>query len=305
MYSQVYFPQLADSTIARPIAERKYDALVGIDQLSIDSMSSDSDCDTEVENHEPHKLSMIAWLVQYAFAQIESLFYLSSLLRRPSFTGRYLRSINPKDKRDLQNQEQSLQFCLSESDFRHVCEKVQQWYGLGKSVASMSYDVEETVSLDQIQAREDKDTELSEDVVALCQRLANANTRRREQFQYWVEHSDMPMREISIPEVQLVITSKNQTSTIKAPSQQPMKPNNDARSSTSKQSFSTVAKSAVYETKTQSDRPRTVYAPSAAQRGQPSRVPDVPLPPKSISVVCPYCGMKLESHDVDDRQAWK
>jgi len=46
--------------------------------------------------------------------------------------------------------------------------------------------------------------------------------------------------------------------------------------------FSTVAKSAAYDTKTQSNRPRTVYPPSAARRGQPSRVPDVPLPPKDI-----------------------
>jgi len=140
---------------------------VGIDQLSIDSMSSDSDCDVEVENHEPHKLPKMTWLVQHAFAQIKSLFYLSSLLRRPSFTGRYLRSLNPKDKGDSQNQEHSLIFCFGKSDFKHVCEKVRQWYGLGKSVAGMSYEVEKPISPDQIQAREDGDTELSEDILVL------------------------------------------------------------------------------------------------------------------------------------------
>jgi stress-induced morphogen len=301
MYYQLYFLQLANLTTALPIAERKYDASVRVDQLSIDSMSSDSDCGAEVE--EPHKSSKIAWLVQHTFAQIQSLFYLSSLLRRPSFAGRYLRSVNPKDKRDPHNQDQSLIFCFGKSDFKHVCEKVRQWYGLGKNVASVSYEFEEPVYPDQIQAREDNHTGLSEDVLLLCQRLANANTRRLEQFQYWVEHSDMPMREISMHEVKLASESKKQASTIKPPSQHQ---NNDSRSSTSKQSFSTVVKSAVFETKTQSNRPRTVYAASAAQREQPSRVTDAPPPPKGISsFLCPYCGMKLDSHDMEDRQAWK
>jgi hypothetical protein len=269
-------------------------------------MSSDSDCDAEDGDHEPHKASKITWLVQHAFAQIQSLFYLSSLLRRPSFTGRYLRSVNPKDRGDSLEQELSLNFCFRISDFKHVCEKVRQWYGLGKSVASMSYEPEEPASPDQIQARGGIDTELGEDVIVLCQRLANANTRRREQLQYWAEHSDIPMTEVSIPEVKLASTSENQPSTIKPPSQHHMKQNNDTRSSISKQSLSSVARSAIYETKTQSGRPRTVYAPSATQHGQPSRVPDVPLPPKGVmSFLCPYCGMELDSHDVEDRQAWK
>jgi hypothetical protein len=303
---QVCDLQLADSITALPIAERKYDSSGGNDQLSVDSMRSDSDCDTEDGDHEPHKVSKITWLVQHAFAQIQSLFYLSSLLRHPSFTGRYLRSVNPKDRGDPLKQEPSLNFCFSTSDFKHVCEKVRQWYGLGKSVASMSYELEEPASPDQIQARGGIDTELSEDVIGLCQRLANANTRRREQLQYWAEHSDIPMTEIIVPEMKPASTSKYQPSTIKLPYQNHVKQNNDARSSLSKQSFSTVARSAVYETKTQSGRPRTAYAPSAAQHGQASRVPDAPLPPKDIlSFLCPYCGMKLDSHDMGERQAWK
>jgi hypothetical protein len=318
LYKACYLP-LANLIVAIPLAERKYDDLEGCDQDSISSMSADFDSEVEddADQNRP-KVSKIAWLVQQAFEQIQSLFYLSSLLRRPSFTGKYIRSINRKARADLEKEELSLVFCFSTFDREHVFEKVRQWCGLTKSAENVSYEDEEPASPDKIQGRTDFDTECSEDVTVLCQRLANANTRRREQLQYWTDNPDNPAaRETISALVKLDVPmketpmkradeSQSQVSTIKPSDQKNLRQNDEARSTLSKQSFSTVAKSAVFETKTQSGRPRTVYAQSTAAKGRPNRVPNAPLPPKGgLFFTCPYCGMKLISREMDDRQAWK
>ena len=305
-----------------PIVERKYDDLKESDQDSIASMSADSDSEVEdgADRKRP-KVSKIAWLMQQAFEQIQSLFHLSSLLRRPSFTGKYIRSVNRNARVDLGKQESSLAFCLSRFDCEHVLEKVRQWNGLAKSAKNISYENEEPLSSDQIQGRTDLDIDCCEDITALCQRLANANTRRREQLQYWADHPDnpaardtisalptldVPMKETPVPEAKQAGESQSQVSTIKPSDQNHLRQNDEARSSLSKQSFSTVAKSAIFEAKTQSGRPRTVYAQSTAIKGRQNRVPNAPIPPKdSFSFLCPYCGMELIGREMENRQTWK
>jgi len=285
-------------------------------------MSADSDSEVEDDaDHERPKDSKIAWLMQQAFEQIQSLFHLSSLLRRPSFTGKYIRSVNRNVRVDPEKQESSLASCLSKFDCKHVLEKVRQWNSLSKSAKDIPYEDEEPVSSYQIQGRTDLDIDCCEDVTALCQRLANANTRRREQLQYWTGHPDSPtahetisapptldilMKESPVPEAKRAGESQSQVSTIKPSDQNHLRQNDEARSSLSKQSFSTVAKSAIFETKTQSGRPRTVYAQSIAVKGRQNRVPNAPTPPKgSFFFLCPYCGMKLISREMEDRQTWK
>ncbi|ERF74650.1 hypothetical protein EPUS_00780 [Endocarpon pusillum Z07020] len=299
---------------AIPIAERGYDGTSEYDLISNSSMGSDSDCDTEEGHHGRPKISKIAWLVQQKFEQIQSLFYLSSLLRRPTFTGRYLRSVKSKARAELLRDESPLIFRLGRYDSEHVFEKVRQWHGLSKSAINVSHEDEKPASLDCIQARRAVNSELGEDVTVLCHRLAKANNRRREQLQYWAEHSDVLMKEGSsvsmaetpVLEVKQGSESQSQVSTIKRSNQTELKQSKDTRSSFSKQSFSTAARSAVYETKTQSGRTRTVYAQSAAANGRSNRVPDMPVPANDTSSFhCPYCGMDLKSHDMEDRQAWK
>lgn len=285
-------------------------------------MSADSDSEVEDDaDHKHPKDSKITWLMQQAFEQIQSLFHLSSLLRRPSFTGKYIRSVNRNARVDPEKQESSLAFCLSRFDCKHVLEKVRQWNGLAKSAKDILYEDEEPVSSDQIQGRTDLDIDCCEDVTALCQRLANANTRRREQLQYWTGHPDnltahetisapptldVLMKETPVPEAERAGEPQSQVPTIKPSDQNHLRQNDEARSSLSKQSFSTVAKSAIFETKTQSGRPRTVYAQSTAVKGRQNRVPNAPTPPKgSFFFLCPYCGMKLIGREMEDRQTWK
>ena len=215
----------------------------------------------------------------------------------------------------------SLAFCLSRFDCEHVLEKVRQWNGLAKSAKNISYEDEEPLSSDQIQGRTDLDIDCCEDITALCQRLANANTRRREQLQYWTGHPDnltahetisapptldVLMKETPVPEAERAGEPQSQVPTIKPSDQNHLRQNDEARSSLSKQSFSTVAKSAIFETKTQSGRPRTVYAQSIAVKGRQNRVPNAPTPPKgSFFFLCPYYGMKLIGREMEDRQTWK
>jgi hypothetical protein len=73
----------------------------------------------------------------------------------------------------------------------------------------------------------------------------------------------------------------------------------------SKQSFSTAAVSDIHDTKT-NVRPRTVYAPTAICQGRSNSVPH---PPKTedgkFTFPCPYCGMTLESSEMQNRATWR
>ncbi|OCL12216.1 hypothetical protein AOQ84DRAFT_360834, partial [Glonium stellatum] len=307
---------------AIPIAERKYGDSTGSDHDSIASMSVDSDSGAEDEaDCERPRISKIAWLMQQAFEQIKSLFHLSSLLRRPSFTGKYIRSTDKKAKVDPEKQESDLTFCLNQFDREHVFEKVRQWNCITKSAENIPYEDEEPAPPDEMKCRTDIDIECSEDLTVLCQRIAGANTRRREQLQYWTHHPDnlsaldsastllttgIPTKEIPVPGQKRGDGSHSQVSATKPSNQKNSKQNDEAKSSLSKQSFSTVAKSAIFETKTNSGRPRTVYAQSTAVKGGQNRVPNTPITAKSrLYFHCPYCGMELISRQMEDRQAWK
>ena len=66
-----------------------------------------------------------------------------------------------------------------EFDRRHVPEKIRHWRGLGK---------DQNVPLMEEDTTEDDLTRNNDLVPWLCDRLALANSRRREQLQYWSEN---------------------------------------------------------------------------------------------------------------------
>ncbi|UPK98937.1 hypothetical protein LCI18_009872 [Fusarium solani-melongenae] len=97
--------------------------------------------------------------------------------------------------------------------------------------------------------------------------------------------------------------SGSQASTLKQPSF--MFPRPGAKSTMSKQSFSTAAISDVHDTKTNA-RPRTVYAPTNVGQDRSNAVPDLPKTRDGKKTFpCPYCGMTLESSEMQNRQSWK
>lgn len=302
---------------ATPIAKKKFGSTRGSDQDSISSVGDDSSSESG-ENCELGRrtLPKVTFLVQRVVEQIRSLYDLSALLRRPTVSNKYIRSAEEAGKLPL-GEAASLQQAFAAADYDHVLEKVRQWRGLtkcDKGVATAGEGaVTEAMTVDK--------GEGCEDILWLCQRLSEANSRRREQLAYWIRHpydpeadrtTEDPLRDVAAKapsrggpqgdghnESQLLMSYAKPPDTVIRPAAAP------SLSIMSRQTFSTVAVSDVYDTKTNT-RARTVYAPTAAGG---FRSASVPAPPKvaedNPSFTCPYCGTVLKSDDMRDRQTWK
>lgn len=279
----------SNSALARSIARRKYDPARGSDHDSISSVSADSDSDSDDgSEHQRQRVPKIRLFVKQILGQIQSLYDLSSLLRRPKIADKYIRSINSKsDTARLSDSDTlSLSVSFSSSDERHIAEKVLQWRGLTKSGRSVEFEDEHVAPM-----RQGLTSDGVKDILWFCRRLARANTRRREQLQYWTDYP-----------YDLEQDSTNAASVEKPDmAQSPKGP----RSTMSKQSFSTAAVSDIHDTKT-NIRPRTVYAPTAIGQARSNYVPKPPkLLNESATFSCPYCGMTLEYSEMQNRQSWK
>ncbi|KAJ6028159.1 C2H2 type zinc finger domain protein [Penicillium herquei] len=291
---------------ATRIIQRESDAEESDGSLS--SVSAESDSDGEVQPIK--RIPRIRLLVQQILAQIRSLFDLSSLLRRPKLAGRYITSVNTKTKEMIINTDRvPLITAFASLDESHILEKVLQWRGLTKSGRYIEFDEEETAPVNQT-----FNAGHIEDIPWFCERLARANTRRREQLQHWTDHPYDPTREvtnaidaISEPDPEFSARKgkgvlKNQESASQA---QGRSIQSQAPKSTTSKAFSLANRSDVFDTKTNT-RPRTVYAPTTIGQGRSNSVPD---PPKTIEggifFTCPYCQMKLDSSEMKDRQSWK
>jgi hypothetical protein len=254
----------------------------------------------------------IRLLVQQMLEQIRSLYDLSSLLRRPKTADKYIRSVTSKLSTATLSDSDTLPLSVgfSSSDESHIAEKVLQWRGLTKSGRSVEFEDEDVAPVGQ-----GLTSDWVEDIPWFCQRLARANTRRREQLQYWTDHPYDPKQDatntarLATPDLAQVPTergkqeSRSQVSTLKPPN--PSLQREGPGSAVSKQSFSTAAVSDIHDTKT-NVWPRTVYAPTSIGQGRSNSVPD---PPKTANenatIPCPYCGMTLESSEMHNRQSWK
>ena len=265
----------------------------------------------------------IRLLSQQIVGQIRTLYDLSSLLRRPKITDRYIRSVNSKAEQSSTTKPKTLPLSVGfrASDEKHIVEKVIQWRGLTKTDLGVEPAKEVVSEVANGVVSSDTFGRLNsdgvEDILWFCQRLARANTRCREQLQYWTDHPydpqgdtpsaiQIPSRKVAqvpLQPVGAVEESRSQTSTLKPSNLNPLRLG--PMSVATKQSFSTAAASLVHDTKT-NVRPRTVYAPTAVGRGRSNPVPD---PPKakdgSDTFPCPYCGMTLPYSEMGSRQLWQ
>ncbi|KAI0098654.1 hypothetical protein GGR51DRAFT_577007 [Nemania sp. FL0031] len=274
------------------IAYRKYDPDQSMDQESISSVS-DSDYSTDNEDQpQNRKMPKVCLFFKQITDQVRSLHEISSLLRRPTVTDNV--AFRPFDE-------------------YHVSEKVIQWRGFRKSL--------QTVGLPDEAAAPVYDAPLYQEIEEVrwfCQRLARANTRRREQIWYWKSHpyvSKQPIARVILTQEARIRRdtvlsedqgedSRSQVSTLTPPD--PINAHGEERplSVFSRLSFSTVSFSDVYDTKT-NIRPRTIYAPTALGT---DRAIYIPAPPEMIAgqttFSCPYCGMALDFRD-RRRDLWK
>jgi hypothetical protein len=254
--------------------------------------------------------------------QIESLFRLSALLRRPAVTGKYFRSSTKSS-----SEEGLFRY---KYDLRHVHEKIREWQGL--SLASKSLDDDDPiVPIEEIWVR-NKEEEHSDDYLfEICRRLARANTRRRAQLDYWDRHPDYSgeskglvgdgkdfrkeQPQQSAANDPLPLTEPKQIEDDQGSGKEsepqaehiPVTEAGGSKATTSKRSSSTVARSALDDAMTFSGRPRTVYARSAVgPNATIVRVPDVPRTSSNgPTFVCPYCRSRLDSPAMVNRDAWK
>lgn len=202
---------------------------------------------------------------------------------------------------------------FSKYDERHVIEKVLQWRRLTKSENSTSLEDEDAAPVEESSVSDNID-----DILWFSRRFARSNTRRREQLRYWKDHPyDSAAKQDRLDSIQTRPNSakqlvketdakeesQSQTSTLKAPGFNV--PVIGPKSAVSKQSFSTVAVSDVHDTGTNL-RPRTVYTPTNIGQRHMASVPDPPkLEIGRTTFSCPYCGLTLESREMQNRQAWK
>ncbi|GAW16184.1 hypothetical protein ANO14919_056070 [Xylariales sp. No.14919] len=287
------------------ISRRKYDPGREMDQDSISSVT-DSDYSTDNDDESVRrKMPKIRLYFQQIVEQIRSLHEISSLLRRPTVTNKFIRSTNlGLEATTLQGSDTvDLNDAFGIFDNSHILEKVTQWRGLGRSLQRVIFSDEAVASVSDT-----LDYPEVQDIRWFCQRLARANTRRREQLQYWKTHpydpTQMTVSANSIADAHVAREedSRSQVSTLKLPN--PHVSHEGPKSIVSKQSFSTVAFSDVHDAGT-NVRPRTVYAPTVTGKDRPS---SIPRPPKTkegeTTFPCPYCGMKLGDKNMT-RQLWK
>lgn len=254
----------------------------------------------------------LAVLMAHIQEQIKLLYHLDTLLRRPRLSGRYLKSKN-------ENRQVSL---MEKYDHAHIEEKHRQWITSFKSESEIeseaqsqdlrpespktqvyrTWEEEPTVSHDVLEAR--KKSQKKDESHSIISRLARANTRRREQLRYWERHPfDRNIAEVASvtnrePHILLRGLDLSRDIGIERPKSLTSVP--------TVQSFSTVAKSAIDETKTLSGRSRTVYAASVVAGRQSARVPDIPKAAfKGDQVECPFCHAMLDSRTMKSRMSWK
>lgn len=177
----------------------------------------------------------------------------------------------------------------AEEDYAHILEKMRQWRHLTMR-SQVGGDEERAVTLDDIISRKlDENHELA-DITFLCQRLTWANKLRRSQFKYWEESPDVLETQLQEGMESLPIPKRVEVES----------------SSAIQASFSSVAVSALAETRTEAGHFRTEYTNSVVGRTKAIRVPDVPDGSKTDpDFECPFCHLTLSSTRMQDRAAWK
>ncbi|KAI1343966.1 hypothetical protein F5Y15DRAFT_368606 [Xylariaceae sp. FL0016] len=269
---------------------------LGQDYVSSISSSSDYSTDSRSDDEDlpPLKTTKIEVLLSHVFEQIRSLYHLEGLFRRPGLTGRYLRS----SKRTATS--------FSETHgLYHIKEKLRQWNKpLGPTDTDQPGQERETTEEDirsrQVEVQVDTSSNF------LSHRLARANAQRREQFRYWKRHPyeappfqptefvpiATPYTNVEVPE--------DTVSTIKGSKYGDSK---SIKSTPTARSFSTVARSAIFENECTS-RPLMIYAETVLGNKSSSRIPPLPECPDD-HFECPYCHMSLSSAEMRKRMTWK
>lgn len=241
-------------------------------------------------------------------AQIRSLFDVCSVLSWPRVTDKYLHSVSSGSGPQSEPPDAvPLMVAMNVLDERHIKEKVLQWRRLNKNGPDSSCLNEPGAA--ETTAQQDSAFDLIRDTAWLCQRLAQANTRRREQLQYWRFHPYEASSETAavepVPEPERDDKSQRQGQSQASTIQLGPRSQTTQQTVFTRHSFSTAAFSDVHDTKTV-ERARTQYALTAVGQDRVHAIPDPPKMGDGVATFpCPYCGMTLDTNEMQKRQAWK
>jgi hypothetical protein len=245
-------------------------------------------------SHNRQRIPKMCMLIQLIQAQIRSLYDVSSLLRRPMTKDEYVRS-NVDRKKSKIVDETSLRQRSRPFDRDYVWEMIGQWHGQIDLKKQNVAALDQPISITSI-----------ENNSWFFERLATANTRRREQLEYWRKHtgkfthpssSNLPRR----PQRD----QKNVVEADPSPEEQIYPDSSSAKQTpASIGSLSTEFRSYIYDSNA-GDRSRTVYEPTSVGQTQSGHVPDIPeLARRSDTFPCPYCGMELVSEEMRSQGPW-
>jgi hypothetical protein len=250
-------------------------------EYSSDSQQPDGD----VPKERRPRVSRFSLVLSHISEQISLLYHYSAIFRRPRLRGRYLHSTPQRPDSQIPPYEYS-----------HVQQKFRDWASKTSDASPQSG---EAALVDATADAKAPPAEFNFEREVLSMRIAAANARRREQLRYWAAHPFDDMEDMHVP------SPVEQDETDPAPSETTARRSHPATVKT----FSSVARSAIFETGTLAGPSRTVYSPSdVGDHGNISsaRVPKLPSEAsQSSTFVCPFCQMTLESAAMKDRNAWK
>lgn len=282
--------------LAIPTAKKKYDP--NFESKSLSSASADSSSSSASESGDGgverirRRIPKICLFVQQIQEQVQSLFGISSVLRRLETTGIHIRPSALKEQTSTPEIAETvpLNVAFGIFDERHIVEKILQWRGMTKSGKNITFEEEEGAT----ESPPESMLESVKDISWLCQRLAQANTRRREQLRYWRDHPYASWKDITA--ISECVRRSRQT-TVRQGDQ-------DSNSGTT-HGLPTVAVSDVHDIDA-SWRTQTVNAPTAIGQDQSNSDPKTPeIEEEMFMLPCPYCGMVLDYEEVQNNQCWK
>ena len=226
----------------------------------------------------------------HAFESIGLLYHYSAIFRRPRLGGRYLHSKSKNAAPDIPYYE-----------FSHVRQKLEEWHLQKHDPASDSNYDENTTREHLATGADNSHQTLTADMEILCMRLAAANARRRDQLRYWGKHPFIGDQKLVKGETSVDVPQTEIESLAGASESR------SHRSDPTVNTFSSVARSAIYEDHEAPGAARTTYASSQLGGGKLlKRIPNVPPQSrKAASFECPFCHMRLESGPMQDRNTWK
>jgi hypothetical protein len=238
---------------------------------------------------------------QTVFDQIQLLYHLGILLRRPNAGRRYLKSGTTPSFGSSNHS-----IVVLPEDISHVRENIRRWQD-DQSRSAVLLEEEKEVSWEDIVRRNEESPETEGLDMALIERLALANARRRGQLLYWRDHPDQVISTYQVP----INTTKTRVTEAAAPGKRLLDGKSVKSTSTSLFSKNSMEMSDILgpansKTGSPSLAPRTTYCETIIGGSHSTRVPDAPEEStQSVTFECPYCHLELDSVAMRDRMTWK